>query len=59
MTFNEGSDISGGRTSRRGRTTGIAVGGGGILTLLAVFVISQLTGVDLSGLEPLTSTMRM
>ncbi len=49
MTFNEGSDISGGRTSRRGRNTGIAVGGGG-LGVLAVIVIGQLLGVDLSGL---------
>lgn len=49
MTFNEGSDISGGRTSRRGRNTGIAIGGGG-LGVLAIFLISQLLGVDLSGL---------
>ena len=50
MTFNEGSDISGGRTSRRGRNTAIGVGGGGLLAVLAVFLIGQLTGVDLSGL---------
>jgi predicted metalloprotease len=49
MTFNEGSDISGGRTSRRGRNAGIAVGGGG-LGVLAIIVIGQLLGVDLSGL---------
>jgi predicted metalloprotease len=49
MTFNEGSDISGGRTSRRGRNTGIAVGGGG-LGVLAIVIIGQLLGVDLSGL---------
>jgi uncharacterized protein len=49
MTFNEGSDISGGRTSRRGRTTGIAIGGGG-LGILAIVLIGQLLGVDLSGL---------
>ncbi len=49
MTFNEGSDISGGRTSRRGRNTGIAVGGGG-LGVLAIIVIGQMLGVDLSGL---------
>ncbi len=49
MTFNEGSDISGGRTSRRSRNTGIAVGGGG-LGVLAIIVIGQLLGVDLSGL---------
>ena len=49
MTFNEGSDISGGRASRRGRTTGIALGGGG-LGILAIVIIGQLLGVDLSGL---------
>ncbi|MEO8095374.1 MAG: neutral zinc metallopeptidase [Pseudolysinimonas sp.] len=49
MTFNEGSDISGGRTSRRGRTAGIALGGGG-LGILAIFLIGQLLGVDLTGL---------
>jgi predicted metalloprotease len=49
MTFNEGSDISGGRTSRRGRTAGIALGGGG-LGILAIVLIGQLLGVDLSGL---------
>jgi uncharacterized protein len=49
MTFNEGSDISSGRASRRGRTTGIALGGGG-LGILAIVIIGQLLGVDLSGL---------
>ena len=49
MTFNEGSDISGGRTSRRGRNTGIALGGGG-LGVLAIILIGNLLGVDLSGL---------
>ena len=48
MTFNPNSDISGGRTSRRGRDTGIAVGGG--LGAIALFLISQFLGVDLSGL---------
>ncbi|MGR2752900.1 KPN_02809 family neutral zinc metallopeptidase [Agromyces arachidis] len=48
MTFNPNSDISGGKASRRGRTTGIAVGGG--LGAIALFFISQLLGVDLSGL---------
>jgi len=49
MTFNEGSDISGGRTSRRGRNAGLAAGGGG-LGVLAIIVIGQILGVDLSGL---------
>ena len=48
MTFNPNSDISGGKTSRRGRNTGIAVGGG--LGAIALFLISQFLGVDLSGL---------
>ncbi|MCU1635610.1 MAG: neutral zinc metallopeptidase [Cryobacterium sp.] len=49
MTFNDNSNISGGRVSRRGRNTGIAVGGGG-LGVVALFVLSQLLGVDLTGL---------
>ncbi|HEX6953947.1 MAG TPA: neutral zinc metallopeptidase [Agromyces sp.] len=48
MTFNPDSDISGGKASRRGRNTGIAVGGG--LGAIALFLISQFLGVDLSGL---------
>ncbi|WP_127794371.1 neutral zinc metallopeptidase [Agromyces sp. LHK192] len=50
MTFNPGSDISGGKASRRGRgrTTGIAVGGG--LGIIALLLASQLLGVDLTGL---------
>jgi len=56
MTFNEGSDISGGRASRRGRNTGIALGGGG-LGILAIVLIGQLFGVDLSGIvNPGTSS---
>lgn len=48
MTFNPNADIGGGRASKRGRNTGIAVGGG--LGVIALFVISQLLGVDLTGL---------
>ncbi len=48
MTFNPNSDIGGGRVSKRGRNTGIAVGGG--LGVIALFVISQFLGVDLTGL---------
>ncbi|HWH97937.1 MAG TPA: neutral zinc metallopeptidase, partial [Pseudolysinimonas sp.] len=51
MTFNDDANISGGRVSRRGRNTAIGAGGGG-LVVIALFVISQLTGVDLSGLAP-------
>ncbi len=51
MTFNDDSDIRGGRVSRRrGAAIGGGIGGGGLLLVIGVFVISQLTGVDLSGL---------
>jgi len=48
MTFDPNADISRGKASKRGRNTGIAVGGG--LGALALVVISQLLGVDLTGL---------
>lgn len=48
MTFNDDANIRGGRVSKRGRNTGIAVGGGG-LGLVAIFLIAQLFGVDLTG----------
>ncbi|MFF2275670.1 neutral zinc metallopeptidase [Agromyces sp. NPDC058126] len=48
MTFNPDADISGGKASKRGRNTGIAVGGG--LGVIALFVLSQFLGVDLTGL---------
>ena len=48
MTFNPNADIGGGKTSRRGRNTGIAVGGG--LGVVALFLLSQFLGVDLTGL---------
>src|SRR3954471_3050932 len=48
MTFNDDADISGGRVSKRGRNTAIGVGGGAV-GLIAVFIISQLLGVDLTG----------
>lgn len=47
MTFNEGADIRGGKVSRRrGRTTGIAAGGGGIL-VLAVVLLGPLFGINI------------
>src|SRR5690554_2864824 len=49
MTFNDNARSGGGRVSKRGRNTGFAVGGGGI-GLIAIFLISQAFGVDLSGL---------
>ncbi|TFC46642.1 neutral zinc metallopeptidase [Cryobacterium sp. TMT1-21] len=49
MTFNDNANIGGGRVSKRGRKTGVAVGGGG-LGVLALFLLSQFLGVDLTGL---------
>ena len=49
MSFNDNANIGGGRVSRRGRNTGIAVGGGGLL-VVGLFLLSQLLGVDLTGL---------
>lgn len=49
MTFNEGANTSSGRVSRRGRNGAIG-GGAGIVGVIAVFLIAQFTGVDLSGL---------
>ena len=49
MTFNPDANISGGKTSKRGRNTGIAVGGGAV-GVLALFLLSQLLGFDLTGL---------
>ena len=46
MTFNPNADIGGGKTSKRGRNTGIAVGGG--LGVIALVIISQLLGVDVT-----------
>ena len=54
MTFNDDADISSGHVSKRGRNTAIGVGGGG-LGLIAVVIISQLLGVDLTGLVGGTS----
>lgn len=48
MTFNPNADIRGGKASKRGRTTGIAVGGG--LGVVALFVLSQFLGFDVTGL---------
>lgn len=52
MTFNPDSNIGGGKVSRRGRNTGIAVGGGGIAVVILA-LISPLLGVDLTGLSGL------
>jgi predicted metalloprotease len=49
MTFNDNAKIDSSKVRRRGRTTGIAAGGGG-LAVVAIFLLSQFLGVDLSGL---------
>lgn len=49
MTFNPDSNIGSGKVSRRGRNTGIAVGGGGIAVVILA-LISPLLGVDLTPL---------
>ncbi|MGO2037779.1 MAG: KPN_02809 family neutral zinc metallopeptidase [Brevibacterium sp.] len=50
MTFNRNADISGNKTSRRGRNTAIAGGGIGIGGLVLVLLVGPLFGVDVSGL---------
>jgi predicted metalloprotease len=52
MTFNDDANIRGGRVSRRGRNAALGAGGGG-LVVIALFVVSQLVGVDLTGLAPM------
>lgn len=51
MSFNDDARIDPSRVSRRGRNTSIAAGGGGLL-IVGLFVLSQLLGVDLTGLAP-------
>jgi predicted metalloprotease len=52
MTFNPDSNIGSGKVSKRGRNTGLAVGGGG-LAVVILALISPMLGVDLTGLAPL------
>ncbi|MDO3698548.1 neutral zinc metallopeptidase [Curtobacterium flaccumfaciens] len=48
MTFNDDSQLRGGKVKRRGRTT--AIGGGAVgVGAIVVFLIAQFTGFDLSG----------
>lgn len=50
MTFNEGVRLDPGRVrTSRGRK-GAAIGGGSVLGVIALYLLSQLTGVDLTGL---------
>jgi len=50
MTFNDDSQLSGGKVQRRGRTAAIAGGGGVGVVAIVVFLVAQFTGVDLTGL---------
>ncbi|CAN5184185.1 neutral zinc metallopeptidase [soil metagenome] len=50
MTFNDNANIDPSKVSRRGRNTGIAIGGGGGLLVVGLFILSQFLGVDLTGL---------
>ncbi len=48
MTFNDDSQLSGGKVKRRGRTAAIGGGAVGGLALL-VYIVSAVSGVDLTG----------
>lgn len=51
MTFRDDADISGSSVRRSGPGRGLAIGGGGgIIGIIAVFLIAQFTGFDVSGL---------
>jgi len=49
MTFNPDAKIDPSKVSRRGRT-GAVVGGGSAVVVIGLFLLSQLLGVDLTGL---------
>ncbi|MEP6478719.1 MAG: neutral zinc metallopeptidase [Rhodoglobus sp.] len=51
MTFNPDAQVDSSKASKTGRNTAIGVGGGGVV-VLALLVVSQLLGVDLTGLAP-------
>lgn len=50
MSFNRDIKIDPNRVSTGGGGRGAAIGGGSIITVLAVLLISHFTGVDLTGL---------
>jgi uncharacterized protein len=50
MTFNDDANLGKSKVQRRGRTTGMAAGGGGIGIIIVLFIISQVTGVDVTSL---------
>jgi len=49
MTFNDDSQLRGGKVKRRGRTTAIGGGAAGVGAIV-VFLIAQFTGFDVSGI---------
>jgi predicted metalloprotease len=49
MTFNDNARIDSSKVKRRGRTAGIATGGG-LVVAVGLFLVSQFLGVDLTGL---------
>jgi len=49
MTFNDNARLDTSKVSKRGRNTAIA-GGGGAVVVVGLFILSQLLGVDLTGL---------
>jgi predicted metalloprotease len=48
MTFNDDSKLDSGKVSKRGRTA--AIGGGSAIVVVGLFILSQVLGVDLTGL---------
>lgn len=53
MSFNKGIQVDPNRVSTRstgGGGRGVAIGGGSVFTVIALVILSQLTGVDLTGM---------
>ena len=48
MTFNRNAKLDSGKVSKRGRN--VAIGGGSALVVIGLIIVSQLVGVDLTGL---------
>ncbi|MFD1714903.1 neutral zinc metallopeptidase [Amnibacterium flavum] len=53
MTFDDDARIDSSKVRRRGRGRGVAIGaGGGGIVVIGLFLLSQVLGVDLTGLAP-------
>lgn len=51
MTFNDNAQLDTSRVQKRGRgTKGVAVGGGSVIGVVVLYLLSQFLGVDLTGL---------